>query len=148
MLAPSQSRTSASASLWQRTRRPLRDVWPMRGIAAAPPNVTRLAGPWLAVVTTALVAGLLAAGRADTVLGAKAALLVLGALVGCAFLVIFSFLGSAALLIWPVAATAGYLLAIPRAQPVITFDRLWVGGLLAYVLLTPRVAPRTPATRF
>jgi hypothetical protein len=119
----------------------------MRG-TAAPPNVTRLAGPWLAVISTALVAGLLAAGRADTVLGAKAALLVLGALVGCAFLVIFSFLGSAALLIWPIAATAGYLLAIPRGHPVITFDRLWLGGLVAYILLTPRVAPRTPATRF
>lgn len=110
-------------------------------------TANRLAGPWLAVVMTALVAGVLAAGRADSVLGKKAALLVLAALVGTAFLVIFSFLGSSALLIWPVAATGGYLLAIPRGQPVITFDRVWLGGLLTYVALARRSSRRTPATQ-
>ena len=48
---------------------------------------------------------------------------------------------------WPIAATVGYLVEIPRDHPVFTFDRLWVGGLLAYVALNRRRIERTPVTR-
>jgi O-antigen ligase len=102
---------------------------------------------WLAVLTAALFSGALAAGRTEALLGPKPNQLVLAALVGGAFLVVFAFLGSTALLLWPVAATGGYLLQLPRDQPVFTFDRVWIGGLIAYIALTPRPSARTPTTR-
>ena len=68
-------------------------------------------------------------------LGRTSALVLLSALVAASFFVVFAFLGSLALIVWPVAATAGYLLQVPKSHPVITFDRLWIGGLLAYIAL-------------
>jgi len=59
----------------------------------------------------------------------------------------FIYLGPSAVLIWPVAATGGYLLQIPRNNVILTFDRVWIGGLLAYIALNPRRIPRTAATR-
>lgn len=112
-----------------------------------PHSAARAAALWLGVLAAALFSGSLAAGRADAVLGTKPALLLLAATVGGAFLIVFMFLGSTALLIWPVAATGGYLLQLPRDQPLITFDRAWIGGLIAYIALTPRLTARTPATR-
>jgi O-antigen ligase len=112
-----------------------------------PLSTARAAALWLAVLGAALFSGSLAAGRADAVLGAKPTLLLLAALVGSAFLIVFVFLGSTALLLWPVAATGGYLLQFPRDQPVFTFDRAWIGGLIAYIALTPRLSERTPTTR-
>jgi O-antigen ligase len=94
-----------------------------------------------------MISGVLAAGQADVWLGRTPALLLLGAVAGGTFFVLFSFLGSSAVIVWPVAATVGYLVEIPRDHPVITFDRVWVGGLLAYVALNRRRIERTPATR-
>jgi O-antigen ligase len=99
------------------------------------------------VLVAALLAGVIAAGQADAWLGEKPALLLLGALAGGAFLLIFMYLGSSAVLIWPVAATGGYLIQIPRNNPVLTFDRMWIGGLIAYIALNPRRTGRTSATR-
>ena len=119
----------------------------MRTVAQHPLSAVRLAAQGLGLIVAAVVSGVLAAGEADAWLGRKPALLLLVALVGGTFLVAFSFLGSAAVLIWPVAATGGYLLELPRSHPVITFDRVWIGGLLAYIALTPRRTVRTAATR-
>jgi O-antigen ligase len=107
----------------------------------------RLAAPWLVVAGAALVSGALVAGQADVWLGRTPSLLLLAAVTGGTFLVLFSFLGSSAVVVWPVAATVGYLVEIPRDRPVITFDRVWVGGLLAYVALNRRRVERTPVTR-
>jgi O-antigen ligase len=107
----------------------------------------RLAAPWVVVAGAALVSGVLVAGQADVWLGRRPAQLLLGALAGGTFFVLFSFLGSTAVLVWPVAATVGYLVEIPRDNPVLTFNRLWVGGLLAYVALNRRPIARTPITR-
>ena len=74
--------------------------------------VARIALPWLAVIVAAIFSGTLAAGNANSVLGQKPALLLLGALVAGSFLVMFLFLGSSAVLVWPVAATGGYLLQV------------------------------------
>ncbi len=115
--------------------------------AAHPLSLARLAAPWLAVVGGALLSGVLATGQADVWLGRRAALLLLAAVVGGTFLIVFSFLGTSAILIWPVAATGGYLVGIPRGHPVLTFDRMWIGGLVAYIALNPRRIQRTPATR-
>ena len=117
------------------------------GTVKHPLSVVRLAAPWFGVIAAALVSGALAAGQADAILGHKPALLLLGALVTGVFLIMFVHLGSSAVLIWPVAATGGYLLQIPRNGAVLTLDRLWIGGLLAYVALNPRRTPRTAATR-
>src|SRR6266566_5055370 len=100
--------------------------------AAQPLWVMRLAAPWLAVAGAAIVSGVFAAGQADVWLGRTPTLLLIAAVAGGTFLILFSFLGSSAVVVWPIAATVGYLVEIPRDQPVITFNRLWVGGLLAY----------------
>ena len=107
----------------------------------------RLAGPWLVVVGAALFTGAYAAGKADAWVGERPALLLLAVAVGGAIFMVFAFLGSAAIIIWPVAATVGYLLQIPRSTPVFTFDRVWIFGLLAYVALHRRRIERTPVTR-
>jgi O-antigen ligase len=109
--------------------------------------VARIALPWLAVIVAAILSGTLATGKADPILGHKPALLVLAALVAGSFLVMFLYLGSSAVLIWPIAATGGYLLRVPRSPVVLTFDRVWIFGLLAYIAVSGRRAPRTPATR-
>lgn len=119
---------------------------PIRAVAQ-PLSGVRLWVPWFAAILAALIAGAVVAGQLDATLGQKPALLVLGILVGSAFLGVFLYLGSSALLIWPVAATGGFLLQIPRNNVVITFDRAWIGGLLAYILLNRRRIPRTAATR-
>jgi O-antigen ligase len=112
-----------------------------------PVSAVRVAVPWFAVILIGVISGAVVSGRANTALGQKPALLVLGILVGCAFLGTFLYLGSSAILIWPVAATGGYLLQIPRNDAILTFDRVWIGGLLAYIALNPRRIPRTAATR-
>lgn len=107
----------------------------------------RLAGPWLAVAGVAFFSGAYAAGKANVWVGERPALLLLAAAVGGAIFMVFAFLGSAAVIIWPVVATVGYLLQIPRSTPVFTFDRVWIFGLLAYIALNRRRIERTPVTR-
>ena len=119
----------------------------MRGAVAHPLWLVRLVRPWLVVTAAALVSAVLAAGQAEVWLGRTPSLLLLAAVAGGTFFVLFSFLGPAAVIVWPVAATVGYLVEIPRDQPVITFDRVWVGGLLAYIALNKRRIGRTPVTR-
>jgi hypothetical protein len=144
------------AQPWQRRKRPpkapgrepiLPTIGSIMRATAQPAEGLRLAAPWLVVAGAALLAGSLATGQADVWLGKTPALLLLGAVLGATFLVVFSFLGSLAIIVWPVAATGGYLLQFPKGHPVITFDRLWIGGLLAYLALNPRRAERTKDTR-
>jgi O-antigen ligase len=118
---------------------------PIRAVAQ-PFSAVRLMAP-LAVILAALISGAIVSGQADAALGQKPALLLLGILVGIAFLGMFLYLGSTAVLIWPVAATGGYLLQLPRDSVIVTFDRAWIGGLLAYIALNQRRIPRTAATR-
>jgi O-antigen ligase/polysaccharide polymerase Wzy-like membrane protein len=112
-----------------------------------PVSAVRVARPWLAVVLAGVISGAVVSGKADAAVGQKPALLVLGVLVGCAFFGMFLYLGPNAVLIWPIAATGGYLLQIPRNNVILTFDRVWIGGLLAYIALNPRRIRRTEATR-
>jgi O-antigen ligase len=119
---------------------------PIRAVAQ-PFSAVRLMAPWLAVILAALISGAVVSGQADAAVGQKPALLLLGTLIGVAFLGMFLYLGSTAVLIWPVAATGGYLLQFPRDDVILTFDRAWIGGLLAYIALNPRRIPRTAATR-
>jgi hypothetical protein len=95
---------------------------PIRAVTQ-PFSAVRLMAPWLAVILAALISGAIVSGQADAALGQKPALLLLGILVGIAFLGMFLYLGSTAVLIWPVAATGGYLLQLPRDNVILTFDR-------------------------
>jgi O-antigen ligase len=107
----------------------------------------KVAAVWLGVAALALLSGAFAAGQADAWLGKKAALLLMAFLAGATLLVLFAFLGSVPLLIWPVAATGGFLLRFPQGHPVLTFDRAWIGALLAFIALKPRRHERTGTTR-
>jgi hypothetical protein len=101
----------------------------------------------IGIATASVIAGVLVTGQADLWLGKTPALLLIAALVGGTFFVFFSFLGSAAVIVWPIATTGGYLLQLPRSHPVITFDRAWIAGLLAYIALNQRRVARSQATR-
>jgi O-antigen ligase len=117
------------------------------GLSGVYPASLRYVAPWLAVAGGAVLAGALAAGEVEARLGTMPALLLLAAVAGGSFLILFTFLGSLAILVWPVAATLGYLIQIPRDQPVITFDRVWIGGMLAYIAFNPRPVQRSAYTK-
>jgi hypothetical protein len=105
--------------------------------------------PWLLVLLTAVFIGWVVSGEADVWIGHQSALLALALLAAAAVSSIFASLGSTALIAWPPLAVAGYLLVrFPRDHPLITFDRVWIGGLLAYILLTHRGVPATATGRF
>jgi O-antigen ligase len=105
--------------------------------------------PWLLIVLTAVFIGWVVSGEADGLIGHQSALLALALLAAAAVSSIFASLGSIALVAWPPLAVAGYLLVrFPRGHPVITFDRVWIGGLLAYIVLAHPRVPATASSRF
>ena len=118
----------------------------MRAPAHAPALV-RGSMSSLLVVGAGLLATALAAGKAEAWLGTKFAYLVIGLVFIGTLLLVFTFIGSAAVVLWPVASVSGYLLRIPHDHPLITVDRVWIAGLVAYIALNPRRFARTPATR-
>jgi O-antigen ligase len=119
----------------------------MRAPAHAPALV-RGSMSSLLVVGAGLLATALAAGKAEAWLGTKFAYLVIGLVFIGTLLLVFTFIGSAAVVLWPAASAAGYLLRIPHDHPLMTVDRVWIAGLVAYIALNPRRVVRTPATRF
>jgi O-antigen ligase len=107
----------------------------------------RLLAPWVIVAATSALAGAAASGRTEIWLGRTPSLLLLAMVVGGTFFVLFAFLGPLVVVVWPIAATFGYLVQLPKDHPIITFDRLWIGGMLAYIMVERRRVERTPATR-
>jgi O-antigen ligase len=105
--------------------------------------------PWLLILLATVFIGGTVSGEADLWIGHQSAMLLLALLVAAAASIIFASLGSTVLVAWPPLAVAGYLLVrFPRDHPIITFDRLWIGGLLAYILLAPRSVPAAASSRF
>ena len=105
--------------------------------------------PWLLILLTAVFIGWVVSGEADVWIGHQSALLALALLAAASVSSIFASLGSTALVAWPPLAVAGYLLVrFPRDHPVITFDRVWIGGLLAYILLADRRIQAAASSRF
>jgi hypothetical protein len=105
--------------------------------------------PWLLVILGAGFIGGTVSGEADVWVGHQSAILLLALLLAAAVSIIFASLGSTALVAWPPLAVAGYLLVrFPRGHPIVTFDRLWIGGLLAYILLAHRSVPAAASSRF
>jgi hypothetical protein len=91
---------------------------------------------------------LLMAGQTDVWVGKTFSLALLGIVLAGAILTIFAQLGPAVVLMWPAAGVVGYaLIRIPRSQPVITFDRLWIGGMLAYLALARRESWRSRSSK-
>jgi O-antigen ligase len=110
-------------------------------------SILRITPLWFGSVVAATFLGAVAAGRVQAWLGGQLALLIIAAIGALATFAVFSFVGEAAVLAWPVVATGGYLLQYPHGHPVIKFDRIWILGLVAYVVLEVRRIPRTRSTR-
>lgn len=72
--------------------------------------------------------------------------LLLAAVAGFAVFLIFSRLGARTLLVWvPLSGLAYAFVRFPRISPVVTFDRIWIFGLLAIVLSATPVRPSRPS---
>jgi O-antigen ligase len=97
----------------------------------------------------ALVVSVTITGEADAYLGSRFSLVLLGAVLMTIFIVIFAGIPPAAILIaWaPLAAALWAVVRVPRDPPVLTFDRLWIGGMLAYLILRPRRFERSRESR-
>lgn len=105
--------------------------------------------PWLFMLLASVFIGATVSGNADAWLGRTSALLALALLLAAAAFAILASFGSAPLVAWAPLAVVGYPLArFPRDHPIITFDRLWIGGLLAYILIAHRGVPAAAASRF
>jgi O-antigen ligase len=115
--------------------------------AGAVSSGVRLLVPWLLVATVSGLAGATASGQVEARLGETPTLLLLALLLFSTVFFVFAFLGPAVVVVWPVAATAGYLLQLPRTHPIITFDRVWIGGMLAYLIVDRRRLERSSPTR-
>lgn len=116
-------------------------------MAASTASGARVAVPWALVAVASVLAGAAATGKVEGWFGQTPSLLLLAALAGGTIFLVFAFLGPTVVVLWPIGATVGYLIQLPRSHPIITFDRLWIGGMLAYILLERRRIERTPATR-
>lgn len=97
----------------------------------------------------AIVVGATITGEVDAYLGSRFSLVLLGTLLVTIFIVIFADLPPAAILIaWaPLAAALWAFVRVPRDPPVLTFDRLWIGGMLAYLIFRPRSLERSRESR-
>ena len=103
---------------------------------------------YLAVASLCAVFGAMIAGKVDAFLGAKLPLVLLAVAAAAALFVAFAHLGFAALMAWPVLSAVAYpFVRVPAGNPVITFDRVWIGGLVAAVALGVRDLRRAQASR-
>jgi hypothetical protein len=99
-------------------------------------GAAKLSVPLLGIVGASFLASLLVAGTAEARLGHTLSLLLLAAILVCGLSVIFAQMGPFVVVAWPVASVVAYVLVqLPRGHPIITFDRLWAGGILAYLAL-------------
>src|SRR5919204_6123773 len=96
-------------------------VWRVRG----QPLVAKTAA-FGAVVGVSVFAGATATGIAQARLGAKPALMVMGALAAGGLLAVFARARHQVLFVWPVATGALFpFVQVPKVNPVVTFDRVW-----------------------
>jgi O-Antigen ligase len=104
---------------------------------------------WALILLVSLFIAMTVSGRADVWLGHTTALLALALVLSAAAAAILAGLGALPLLVWaPVAVAAYPLVRFPRDHPILTFDRLWITGLLAYILLGHRRMLAAPMSRF
>jgi O-antigen ligase len=104
--------------------------------------------PVAAGAVLSLVFGAILAGKADAVLGERLSLLLLGAAAAGALFFVFGHLRFAAVVAWPVLGVAAYpFLRLPKGNPIITFDRVWIVGTVAAVVVGVREIPRARESR-
>jgi hypothetical protein len=127
---------------------------PVRPIDVRPdvPGRGRVVGLWIFVAVASVLAGAAASGHTNAWGGERNSLFLVAALLALPLVGIVAALGSVTLLAWPPLAVAAYdLVRIPRSigsSPILTFDRLWIPGLLVYLAIEHRQVERARASRF
>jgi O-antigen ligase len=87
-----------------------------------------------AVLAVSVFAGATATGVAQARLGAKPALMLMGALAAGGLLAVFARARHQVLFVWPVLTGALFpFIQVPKVNPVVTFDRVWVGSMIAAI---------------
>lgn len=87
-----------------------------------------------AALGVSLFAGALATGEAQTRLGTKPALMLMGALATAGLLALFARARHQVLFVWPVLTGALFpFVQEPKVNPVVTFDRVWLGAMIASI---------------
>jgi O-antigen ligase len=84
-----------------------------------------------------------ATGEAQARLGTKPVLLAVGGIGAIGMVTIFAVAREHVVLAWPILTGAAFaFVQFPRGNPVVTFDRVWIGGMITIIAL----ARRTPYT--
>jgi O-antigen ligase len=107
------------------------------------------AAPALRIGLRALAVGLIAAGLGGLVAGSTLELGGAFAIVGAGVLYLgISALGFRSVVAWILLTLVALpLIRLPRGHPIVTFDRVWVLGMIALLIELPRVSSATPTTR-
>ena len=117
------------------------------------PIQLRTTRPTLGVVGLSILGALLVSatitGETDAYFGSRFSLVLLGTVLVTISIVIFADLPPAAIVIsWaPLSAALWAFARLPRDPPVLTFDRLWILGMLAYLIFWPRRFERSRESR-
>src|SRR2546423_1051619 len=105
------------------------NLWRVR----AAPVVAKVAATG-AVVAVSVFAGATATGVAQARLGAKPALMLMGAMAAGGLLAVFARARHQVLFVWPVLTGALFpFVQVPKVNPVVTFDRIWIGSMVAAI---------------
>jgi O-antigen ligase len=99
-----------------------------------------------AALGVSLVAGAMATGDAQARLGTKPALILIGTLAAGGLLAVFTQARHQVLFVWPVLTGALFpFVQVPKGNPVVTFDRVWVGSMIAAIAGAAATARRPRA---
>src|SRR2546430_16533791 len=116
-------------------------LWRVRAM----PLVTKTAAVGV-VLAVSLFAGAIAAGNAQARLGAKPALMLMGGLAALGLLAVIARAKHQVLFVWPVLTGALFpFVQVPKVNPVVTFDRVWVGSMIAAIVGVAAAARRPRA---
>ena len=107
------------------------------------------AAPWVGGALLAALLGAALAGQTDAYVGKTPSLLLVAAVCGAATFVLFGAIGYPAFLAWPVLTGIAYpFVRYPSGDPLVTFDRLWIVGLLGVIMLATTRVDHARQTRF
>jgi O-antigen ligase len=100
-------------------------------------RVARASAPWLALGAVSAAVGVVAAGEAQPYIGERIGSVFVAALSAGALFVVFSQVGFPVLLAWPVITGLAYpFIRFPRDDATVTFDRIWVLGMLGCIAVS------------
>jgi hypothetical protein len=102
-----------------------------------PVRVARASAPWLALGAVSAAVGVVAAGESQPYIGERIGSVFVAALSAGALFVVFSQVGFPVLLAWPVITGLAYpFIRFPRDDATVTFDRIWVLGMLGCIAVS------------